>query len=68
VRDRLLSTRWLFPPSHRAAVLALAEALMIYRTLDASMIDTIIAAAPERAQGRLGRGNGERGRFCRRRD
>jgi hypothetical protein len=34
---------------HRAAVLAFAEALIIRRTLDA-MIDTIIAAAPERAR------------------
>ena len=34
----------------RAAVLAIAEALMIHRTLDAAMIDTIIAAAPERAR------------------
>jgi len=31
-------------------VLAIAEALMIYRTLDAAMIDTIIASAPERAR------------------
>jgi hypothetical protein len=35
---------------HRAAVLAIAEALIIRRTLDAVMIDTIIAAAPERAR------------------
>jgi hypothetical protein len=31
-------------------VLAIAEALMIHRTLDAAMIDSIIAAAPERAR------------------
>jgi hypothetical protein len=35
---------------HRAAVLAITEALMIHHTLDATMIDTIIAAAPERAR------------------
>jgi hypothetical protein len=35
---------------HRAAVLAIAEALMVRRTLDAEQIDTIIAAAPERAR------------------
>lgn len=35
---------------HRAAVLAIAEALMVHRTLDAAMIDTIIAVAPERAR------------------
>jgi hypothetical protein len=35
---------------HRAAVLAIAEALMIERTLNAERIDTIIAAAPERAR------------------
>jgi hypothetical protein len=35
---------------HRAAVLAIAEALMIHRTLDAVQIDTIIASAPERAR------------------
>jgi hypothetical protein len=35
---------------HRAAVLAIAEALMILRTLDADQIDTIIASAPERAR------------------
>jgi hypothetical protein len=35
---------------HRAAVLAIAEALMVHRTLDAVMIDNIIAAAPERAR------------------
>jgi hypothetical protein len=34
----------------RAAVLAIAEALMVHRTLDAAKIDTIIAAAPERAR------------------
>jgi hypothetical protein len=46
--DRIPSTRW--PFLHRAAVLAIAEALMIYRTLDAAMIDTIIASAPERGR------------------
>jgi hypothetical protein len=35
---------------HRAAVLAIAEALMIHRMLDAAMIDTIITAAPERSR------------------
>jgi hypothetical protein len=35
---------------HRAAVLAIADALMIERTLNAEQIDTIIAAAPERAR------------------
>jgi hypothetical protein len=35
---------------HRAAVLAIAEALMVHRTLDTEQIDTIIAAAPERAR------------------
>jgi hypothetical protein len=35
---------------HRAAVLAIAEALMIERTLDAERIDSIIASAPERAR------------------
>jgi hypothetical protein len=35
---------------HRAAVWAIAEALMVHRTLDAEQIDTIIAAAPERAR------------------
>jgi hypothetical protein len=35
---------------HRAAVLAIAKALMIHRTLDAVAIDTVIAAAPERAR------------------
>jgi hypothetical protein len=35
---------------HRAAVLAIAEALMVHRTLDAEQIDTIIASAPERAR------------------
>jgi hypothetical protein len=44
---------------HRAAVLAIANALMVHRTLDAIMIDDIIAAAPERARraafGRLSR-------------
>jgi len=33
----------------RAAVLAIAEALMIHRTLDTAMIDTIVAAALEHA-------------------
>jgi hypothetical protein len=31
-------------------VLAIAKALMIHGTLDGAMIDTIIAAAPERAR------------------
>jgi hypothetical protein len=35
---------------HRAAVLAIAEALIVHRTLDGAMIDSIIAAAPERAR------------------
>jgi hypothetical protein len=35
---------------HRAAVLAIANALMIHRTLDAVMIHKIIASAPERAR------------------
>jgi hypothetical protein len=35
---------------HRAAALAIAEALMVRRTLDAAMIDSIIASAPERAR------------------
>jgi hypothetical protein len=35
---------------HRAAVLAIANALMIHGTLDAAQIDTSIAAAPERAR------------------
>jgi hypothetical protein len=35
---------------HRAAVLAIANALMIHRTLDAVMIHKIIALAPERAR------------------
>jgi hypothetical protein len=35
---------------HRAAVLAIANALMICRTLDAVMIHEIIARAPERAR------------------
>jgi hypothetical protein len=35
---------------HGAAVLAIAEALMIHRTLDTEQIDTIIAGAPERAR------------------
>lgn len=35
---------------HQAAVLAIAEALMVQRTLDATMIDDIISRAPERAR------------------
>lgn len=35
---------------HRVAVLAIASALMIERTLNAGRIDGIIAAAPERAR------------------
>jgi hypothetical protein len=35
---------------HRDAVLAVARALMIHRTLDAVMIHKIIASAPERAR------------------
>jgi hypothetical protein len=35
---------------HRAAVLAIAEAPLIERTLNAKQIDTIISAAPERAR------------------
>jgi hypothetical protein len=35
---------------HRAAVLAIANALMVHRTLDAVMIHEIIASAPERAR------------------
>jgi hypothetical protein len=35
---------------HRAAVLAIAETLMIERTLNAEQIDAIISAAPERAR------------------
>jgi hypothetical protein len=35
---------------HRAAVLAIAKALMVHRTLDAAMIDDIISRAPERAR------------------
>jgi hypothetical protein len=35
---------------HRTAVLAIAEALMIERTLNSEQIDTIIASAPERAR------------------
>jgi hypothetical protein len=35
---------------HRAAVLAIAEALMIELTLDSAQIDNIISAAPERAR------------------
>jgi hypothetical protein len=32
------------------AVLAIAEALMVHRTLDAEQIDTILVSAPERAR------------------
>jgi hypothetical protein len=35
---------------HRPAVLAIANALMIHRTLDAVMIHKIIASAPEHAR------------------
>jgi hypothetical protein len=35
---------------HRDAVLAIANALMVHRTLDAVMIHKIIASAPERAR------------------
>jgi hypothetical protein len=35
---------------HRAAVLAIAEALMVHRTLNAEQIDNVIASAPERAR------------------
>jgi hypothetical protein len=35
---------------HRAAVWAIAEALMIQRTLNSEQIDNIIASAPERAR------------------
>ena len=35
---------------HRAAVLAIAEALMIHRTLDTKRIDDIICVAPEQAR------------------
>jgi hypothetical protein len=35
---------------HRDAVLAVARALMVHRTLDAVMIYKIIASAPERAR------------------
>jgi hypothetical protein len=35
---------------HRAAVLAIANALITERTLDGAMIDSIIASAPERAR------------------
>jgi hypothetical protein len=35
---------------HRAAVWAIAESLMVHRTLDSTQIDDIIAAAPERAR------------------
>jgi hypothetical protein len=35
---------------HRDAVLAIANALMVHRTLDAVMIHEIIARAPERAR------------------
>jgi hypothetical protein len=35
---------------HRDAVLAIANALMVHRTLDAVMIHEIIALAPERVR------------------
>jgi hypothetical protein len=35
---------------HRAAVWAIAEALMVHRTLDSTQIDNIITAAPELAR------------------
>jgi hypothetical protein len=35
---------------HRDVVLAIANALMVHRTLDAVMIHKIIALAPERAR------------------
>ena len=35
---------------HRDAVLAIANALMIHRTLDAVMVHRIVALAPERAR------------------
>jgi hypothetical protein len=35
---------------HRAAVWAIAEALMVHRTLDSTQIDNIIASAPELAR------------------
>jgi hypothetical protein len=35
---------------HRAAVWAIAKALMVHRTLGSAQIDNIIAAAPERAR------------------
>jgi hypothetical protein len=35
---------------HRAAVWAIAEALMVERSLNSEQIDTIIANAPERAR------------------
>jgi hypothetical protein len=44
----ILPTRWRFLPSCDG--FAIAEALMVHRTLDAAMIDTIIASAPERAR------------------
>jgi hypothetical protein len=43
---------------HRAAVLAIAEALMVHRTLDAGMIHQ--PCARTRASGRLGWGFGKR--------
>jgi hypothetical protein len=35
---------------HRAAVLAIAQALLIHRTLNSKQIDSIIAGAPEHAR------------------
>jgi hypothetical protein len=35
---------------HRVAVLAIAKALMVHRTLDSIMIDDIIRSAPEHAR------------------
>jgi hypothetical protein len=35
---------------HRAAILAIAGALMVEKTFNAEQIDSIIAAAPERAR------------------
>jgi hypothetical protein len=35
---------------HRAAVLAIAEALMVHRTLNAEQIDNVISSAPEFAR------------------
>jgi hypothetical protein len=39
---------------HRGAVLAIAEALLIHRTLDAAMIDAIISRAPDARAGLIG--------------